>query len=1025
LLGVAAIVFTAVAWSQFGVGGRAALLAGFTAAALAVPPLALRRGLSATAETFAAVGLLLVLLDGYAAFYVDLFGVADYSAWGYAGAVCAVTAAVAAGYEHLTGLTGPRYVALIVAQPVLPLLVAAREPDAAGWSFTLSAVAVLNLAVVRLRRGAMTGVGITAYVFAGLAAAVAGLSGLIGLAFAETVALTVVAGAALVTAALVVLGGAVLGRIAVLQGIAGGLLVVTIGIAGSTVLAKAAGDLMPVLAVALVTGLALATAALRRVLPPAVGGGLWIGAMVTLVVPVMVVLGDVADATIRTVDAAQPFFGAALATRVEALDWQVPAVIVLVLLGWIVLLPVSWRRDLLLGAAALGALSTPAAFGLVWWSAPGLDLAVAAAALVLAVRIRSDGPAPAADPVAVPLFAFGTGSGQASGYAVAGPLLWLGGVATGLAGHAVLVGFGRPVVATVTLGVLALLGFAAAALARPGAGGVSLAVGLLAVPAAVWTATVALSAADAVQGRVTLGAAALVVAAVHLIGRRWPAYRGFAQFAALVGVAGAPLWAVAAGDSPALYAGVGLVLVATTVTVGRAGAVAAAVPLGLGMALGAGAGVLTVLLSPYGRLDRVWDGRPDGTGFGSRTGIDILPFGAAEVVAMGVLAVAVAVAAHLLRGRRAAVWSAVPVLAVAVPMALVTMDVPWPGVPGASLLLGLAGLLAVAGGLVPAGARNVVVLVSVALTGAGFAGALATRASTLVALGAVLLAGVVAGAVGRDPVARLAGWLGAVVAGPAFAFTAGRALELSLPTTAFLVLGVAAVTLALGTVLAGRRAVEGRAVQAAAYAGAVLALLLTVESARYAAAVCTLWGIVMGARALWPGERTVVRHALLVAAAGAELGGWWLLIAAERVSTPEAYTLPAAAVALLAGWLALRSRPGLTSWASFGPALAAALLPTLASVLVGEGQPVRRLLLGVGALVVVLAGTRARLQAPVVIGGGVLAVVALHELVLVWDLLPRWIPLAAAGLLLVGLAMTLERRRRDLARVRSALIRMG
>jgi hypothetical protein len=221
------------------------------------------------------------------------------------------------------------------------------------------------------------------------------------------------------------------------------------------------------------------------------------------------------------------------------------------------------------------------------------------------------------------------------------------------------------------------------------------------------------------------------------------------------------------------------------------------------------------------------------------------------------------------------------------------------------------------------------------------------------------------------------------------------------------------------------RVVEGRAVQAAAYAGAVLALLLTVGSARHAAAVCTLWGIVMGVRALWPGERSTVRYALLVGAAVAELGGWWLLIAAERVSTLEAYTLPAAAVALLAGWLALRSRPGLTSWGAYGPALAAALLPTLASVLVGEGQPLRRLLLGLGALVVVLAGTHARLQAPVVIGGGVLTAVALHELVLVWDLLPRWIPLAAAGLLLVGLAMTLERRRRDLARVRAALTRMS
>ena len=38
-----------------------------------------RRSLTATAETFAAVGLLLVLLDGYAAWSVNLFGVADAS----------------------------------------------------------------------------------------------------------------------------------------------------------------------------------------------------------------------------------------------------------------------------------------------------------------------------------------------------------------------------------------------------------------------------------------------------------------------------------------------------------------------------------------------------------------------------------------------------------------------------------------------------------------------------------------------------------------------------------------------------------------------------------------------------------------------------------------------------------------------------------------------------------------------------------------------------------------------------------
>ena len=147
-------------------------------------------------------------------------------------------------------------------------------------------------------------------------------------------------------------------------------------------------------------------------------------------------------------------------------------------------------------------------------------------------------------------------------------------------------------------------------------------------------------------------------------------------------------------------------------------------------------------------------------------------------------------------------------------------------------------------------------------------------------------------------------------------------------------------------------------------------------------------------------------------------------MAAEEVALIEAYTLPAAAVGLLAGWLALRQRPGLSSWLAYGPALGAAFLPSLASVLVTEGEPVRRLVLGLGGLAVLLAGSAWRRQAPVVCGGVVVGVVALHETILVWDQLPRWIPLALAGLLLVGLAMTLERRRRDVARVRAAIARM-
>src|SRR6266516_7616658 len=94
LLGSAAIVFTAVAWANFGTVGRALILAVVTALTLAVPPLVRPRRLTGTAETFAALGLLLVLLDGYAAWAVNLFDVTDlFTSPRYAGLVCAGTAA--------------------------------------------------------------------------------------------------------------------------------------------------------------------------------------------------------------------------------------------------------------------------------------------------------------------------------------------------------------------------------------------------------------------------------------------------------------------------------------------------------------------------------------------------------------------------------------------------------------------------------------------------------------------------------------------------------------------------------------------------------------------------------------------------------------------------------------------------------------------------------------------------------------------------------------------------------------------
>ena len=155
-------------------------------------------------------------------------------------------------------------------------------------------------------------------------------------------------------------------------------------------------------------------------------------------------------------------------------------------------------------------------------------------------------------------------------------------------------------------------------------------------------------------------------------------------------------------------------------------------------------------------------------------------------------------------------------------------------------------------------------------------------------------------------------------------------------------------------------------------------------------------------RALWPGLPSRPRRVYAAVAAGLELIAWWLLAAAHGVHVVEAYTLPLAAVALFCGWLAARSRP-LGSWIAYGPALLAASLPSLAPALALDASVARRVVVGAVALAVVLVGAHARLQAPVIIGGGTLVLLPLPELVFLWRVLPTWMPLTLAGLVVLGM----------------------
>jgi hypothetical protein len=127
------------------------------------------------------------------------------------------------------------------------------------------------------------------------------------------------------------------------------------------------------------------------------------------------------------------------------------------------------------------------------------------------------------------------------------------------------------------------------------------------------------------------------------------------------------------------------------------------------------------------------------------------------------------------------------------------------------------------------------------------------------------------------------------------------------------------------------------------------------------------------------------------------------------------------AAVLVLGHLRRRRSPWTTSWSAYGAGLGFTLLPSLGAAW-SDDHWLRPLLLGLAALGTTLAGARRRLQAPLLVGGAVLVADALHELAptiaQTLGLLPRWAPLAAAGLLLVFLGATYEHRLADGRRLR-------
>ncbi|MDQ2837426.1 MAG: hypothetical protein M3Y89_08405, partial [Actinomycetota bacterium] len=290
-----------------------------------------------------------------------------------------------------------------------------------------------------------------------------------------------------------------------------------------------------------------------------------------------------------------------------------------------------------------------------------------------------------------------------------------------------------------------------------------------------------------------------------------------------------------------------------------------------------------------------------------------------------------------------------------------------------------------------------------------------------------------------DVLLATAGWL-AVAIGTAL--LAGRLTDSTL-------LAVPAVAL----VLAELTAVASDLSSIAAFgSGALLSVLIGWRFAERAvdrtvlelAAIGQLFvAVAAGIHHGWPADGTPAVGGLLVCAAVFAVAAvlspqrrWWQWLAFSAVTVAiwieavlhdvhaaELYSVPAGVIVLAFGIRAAQRDRQLASWLAYGPGL---LLLTGPSLVLGMQQPLswRTTAVGVLALVMVLAGSRLRLQAPLLIGAAELTVVVLWELGPYALAIPRWAVIAAIGVLLLAIGITWENRLGNLRRAHQQLAGM-
>ncbi|HEY3905689.1 MAG TPA: hypothetical protein VGM14_17405 [Streptosporangiaceae bacterium] len=641
-----------------------------------------------------------------------------------------------------------------------------------------------------------------------------------------------------------------------------------------------------------------------------------------------------------------------------------------------------WLKAVAIGLAAPAAGSLPAAIGATGWARTGLlDLAIAAlAGLAAAAATRPTGPISQTGPIVTAT---------------------LGAIALALSATATATATAASVPECAILALI--FGLAAAFARNPHAAVISTGAALAALTGLAFAAQAAAGVPLDQRGFAVLGVATLAIIGSTLLRRTRPAHSHVLDLGAGVIVVIAAVVAAGRADSFATVATAAAILASSTAWV-RGGARRTIALASAGLATIAAIGVQwQPLATAWFETDsaRAWGGQPLVGAAGPG-----LPF-ATVVFALCLAALASTFGAW--QGERRASLDA---LAIALPLVVVPgalagglgYSITYAGL--LALALGLTSWAAIDGRLVPVSAAAVATVLALAL-------ALATPTATLIALGC--LTGCYLALAYKTP-ARIATAALSVLAAAALAGATALAAGGPAWAAGISALGIAATAHLLAAKLTARLPLTAIAVECAAWTAAAAGTALCLSHP----ATASLAFSIIGLQCLGTAARTDRRPALWIGLIALETA-WCLLLLTLGVETIEAYTIPAAAIAIA---FARRSQAATrSSWAA-SPGLALLLLPSLITVWHTHGW-IRPTLLGLAAAAVALAGARLKLQAPLLIGAAVAALDAVDQLApdvrRLAESLPGWVPIAIIGATLIWVGATYEARLRDLVKLRQSL----